>query len=120
MGTMQNFAPTSTRTLERLREIANSGGGIIEIVPGVTDYTLELEHVELYNASLLEVLGYANLVDIQKITVPIDIVETCHHPDGTTKTITYAQCWPNSSAKTVTTRAITIVERCTMWPTRIL
>ena len=118
VGMVEEFRPQTQRGHERLREIANNGGKIVEIVPGVSDYTIELQHIHLHRTSLLKALGY-DIVDLQDITEPIEIVEIAHAPDGTTAKVVYGKCWIQSSGKTVSTKTTHIVDTASLWPTEI-
>lgn len=118
VGTLQNFSPSSTRALERIREIAYSDIDTLEIAPGRTDHQLTVEKLEFYNKSLVEALGYelANIADLRE---PITIVETLHRPDGTKRRISYDNCWINTMGKTVTTGGVTVSENATLWATNV-
>jgi hypothetical protein len=118
IGMVETFTPDQTRTLERLREIANNGGVIVEIVPGVSEYTLTLEHVHLYKKSLIKALGY-DIVNIQDIKDPIDIVEIANNPDGTKDKTVYGKCWIQRSGKTVATTKTYVTDSITLWPTEV-
>lgn len=120
VGTLQSFTPRSTRTVERIREIANNGGAIIEQVPNVTDYTIDVQQILIYKQDILEALGYDNLVDLQDIQDPIDVVETINNPDGTTNTVTYKDCWITSINKTIVNTTAHVVANATLQPTAII
>ncbi len=144
VGTLRTFNPTQTRTFEYVREIATKGGHIFEGVPGVTDYTIRLEKVRLYNEILHTAFGISSY-DIQNQINSIDIREEIYSPsqynpqDDTISstgkdislndssdnlqqlgTVTYEGCWITDWGKTVTNTAITVVETMTVRPTRIV
>jgi hypothetical protein len=118
VGMIEEFRPSTNRGHERLREIANNGGKIVEIVPGVSDYEITLSHIHLHRSSFLQALGY-DIVDLQDIKDPIEIVEIAHAPDGTTDKVVYGKCWVQRADKTVSTKSTHIVESATVWPTEI-
>ena len=144
VGTLRTFNPTQTRTFEYVREIATKGGHIFEGVPGVTDYTIRLEKVRLYNEILFDAFGISSR-DIQNQINAIDIREEIYSPsqfntqDGSISTtgkdtnlndssdnlqqigtVTYEACWITDWGKTVTNTAITVVETMTVRPTRVV
>jgi len=137
VGTLRSFNPTQTRTVDVVREIATNGGQIVEIVPGVTDYTIRLEKVRLYNKVLFDYFGIVTK-DLQNQIRPVDIKEAIHHPqtnlfnnavtgppgkaDGNAgiSYTTYENCWLTDWGKTISTGAITNVETMTARPTRIV
>lgn len=137
VGTLKSFNPTQSRTTEAVREIATNGGHIREIVPGVTDYTVRLEKVRLYNETLFTSFGIlAN--DIQNQVKAIDIMEEIHRPSDSISNrtastahdktpineedivyVNYQECWITDWGKTVATSAVTMVDTMTVKPTRI-
>jgi hypothetical protein len=136
VGTLRTFNPTNTRTHEYVREIATNGGQIYEGVPGVTDYTIRLEKVRLYNRTLHDEFGILTN-DIQNQIRAVDIREEVHLPldlqnnsvngpaeqdtgDNGVKIVTYEACWITDWGKTVSNTAITVVETMTVKPTRIV
>ena len=144
VGTLRTFNPTQTRTFEYVREIATKGGHIFEGVPGVTDYSVRLEKVRLYNNVLHTAFGISSY-DIQNQIQALDIRETIFGPkeydvqqdmisttganleknDSTDNlqelgTLTYEKCWITDWGKTVTHTAITVVETMTVRPTRVV
>ena len=120
IGTLQSFTSRSTRTVERIREIANNGGGIIEQVPGVTDYTIDIRKFLIYKQEIIQALGYDDLVDLQDIQDPIDVVETAHNPDGTSNTITYKDCWVTSATKSIANTTAAVSADVSIQPTAVI
>jgi len=135
VGTLRSFNPTQTRTVDIIREIATNGGQIKEIVPGVTDYTIRLEKVRLYNKALFDHFGIVTK-DIQNQVRALDIKEAIHFPldvpndsitgppgsaDGNAGVayLNYEDCWITDWGKTIATGAITNVETMTVRPTRV-
>jgi PAS domain-containing protein len=123
IGTLQGFDPSANRQLERIREIMNEDSDIFEIVPGRTEFTISIDRIETYNQAMLDALGYTSFEDISQITDPIQIVETITGPvsKGSPKrTIVYQNCWIQGWSKTIREGTITVTERVTLWPERIL
>jgi len=115
VGTLQRFNPTSTRAVQRLRGIQNTGGRVIEIVPGTTDTSITLDKVTLHRESLIAALGYdVSVKDIQDIRDPIDIEEVEHHPDGTRTTRVFGQCVPSQWSKTIAVGTVFVTESVTV------
>lgn len=123
VGTLQGFDPSANRMLDRVREIMNEADDIVEIVPGRTDFTLNIDRLETYNAAMMDALGYSSFEDISQITDPIQIVETITGPvsKGSPKrTIVYQNCWIQTWSKTIREGTITVTERVALWPERIV
>ena len=118
VGTLQSFSPSSTRDLERIREIAYSDIDTLEIVPGRTEHQLQIDKIELYTKSLIEALGYEP-VSISDLSHSLTIVETMHRPDGTKRKMSYDRCWINSWNKQINANNVTITESVTLWPTGV-
>lgn len=136
VGTLRSFNPTQTRTVDIIREIATNGGEIKEIVPGVTDYTVRLEKVRLYNKTMFDHFGIVTK-DVQNQVRALDIKEAIHYPRMDVKNtevtgppgadtenagvayLNYEDCWITDWGKTITTGAITNVETMTVRPTRV-
>lgn len=135
VGTLRSFNPSQTRTVDIIREIATNGGQIKEIVPGVTDYSVGLEKVRMYNKVLFDHFGIVTK-DIQNQVRALSIKEAIHSPqDVANDTITgppgdadgnagiayvnYEDCWITDWGKTITTGAITNVETMTVKPSRV-
>ncbi len=58
VGTLEKFSSKSTRSVERIREVLFSRGPETrEIVWGGTDTSVDIDKVELYQKSLLELVG---------------------------------------------------------------
>ena len=119
VGTVQNFNPSSTRALERIREIAYSNVDTIEIVPGRTDHQLQVERIETHVASMIDALGYEPL-NIADLNGSIQIIEVLHRPDGTRRRIVYDRCWVNTHSKTINVGTVNVTESATLWPTTII
>ena len=82
VGTFQNFNPTSTRQIVRVRGIANNGGYPLELAPGPADTTINVTYLSLYLLPLNEALGYniGSAVDLNRQRVAFDIQELCVFP----------------------------------------
>lgn len=136
VGTLRSFNPTQSRTVDVIREIATNGGQIKEIVPGVTDYTIRLEKVRLYNKTLFDHFGIVTK-DLQNQIRSLDIKEAIHLPqtglfnkavtgppgksDGNAGIVyvNYEACWITDWGKTIATGTITNVETMTVRATRV-
>jgi len=135
VGTLRSFNPSQTRTVDIIREIATNGGQIKEIVPGVTDYSIRLEKVRLYNKTLLDHFGIVSR-DIQNQVRALDIKEAIHLPQNIVNNqvsgppgaadgnagivyVNYEDCWITDWGKTITLGSITNVENMTVRPTRV-
>lgn len=82
IGTLEKFSSKSTRATESIREILFSRGPEIrEIVWGGTDTTIDLEKVELYQKSLLELVG-REIHTLEDFTFPVNITEVMQMPAG--------------------------------------
>lgn len=140
IGTLSSFSPRMTRTTDAVREIQTTGGKIVEIVPGVTTYTLDLEKVMLYTKVLKDVFGILDH-DIQNQIEAIDIKEQIYKPTvpdgyngspegnsgytpqpGTSivQTTTYTDCWITSWDKSVSTGTTIITERMSVVATNMV
>ena len=82
VGTFQNFNPTSTRQIVRVRGIANNGGYPFELVPGPADTSINVTYLMLYLVPLNTALGYpiGSVIDLNRQRVPFDIQEVCYFP----------------------------------------
>jgi len=136
IGTIKTFTPSQARTHEYVREIALNGGTIKEGVPGVTDYTIRLEKVSLFEETLYTNFGIPSY-DIQSQVSAVDIREEVHFPpsrknsaatgpasqdptgDAGVRIITWEKCWITEWGKTISTTAITVVENMTVKPTSV-
>lgn len=123
IGNLQSFAPSSTRTLVRVRQIASAfAGESIEIVPGITDHQITIAVLELYRQKTIEALGYpaGSFASIEDLKDSIDIKERIQKPDGTTTEIDYQECWLNTFNKSgVMSNGSVVTDNVTFWVTRI-
>jgi len=146
VGTFQNFNPTSTRQVVRVRGIANNGGYPLELVPGPSDTTINVTYLALYLLPLNEALGYniGSAVDLNRQRVAFDIQELCvfpqdymsqasqvesQRPFGSSignqqqmKTIEvnhYRECYLSNVGRTVNQGTVTIAETATIQVTAI-
>jgi len=123
VGTLQGFDPSANRPLQRVREIMDEAPDIFEIVPGRTDLTISIDRLETYDQAMMDALGYASFEDISEVTDPIDIVETITPPatkNVKPRTLLYQRCWITSWSKTIREGTITVTERVTLWPEKII
>lgn len=119
IGTLQRFNPSQTRTADRLREIANNGGAIIEIVPGVTDFEITISKSKIYAENATDAFGYS-VKTLQDIVDPVDVVEKSFHPDGTTSVLTWKDCWITRVSKSVVVGTTINTEEMTLFPTEVI
>jgi hypothetical protein len=121
IGNLQSFAPSSTRTLTRVRQIASSfAGETIEIVPSITDHQITISVLELYRQQTLEALGYTNFASIEDLRDSIDIKERINRPDGSIVVIDYQECWVNTFNKSgIVANGNVVTDNLTLWVTRI-
>jgi len=120
IGTLQEFSPDQTRTLERIREIANVADDIFEIIPGRTDFTIAVTRFELYTANMIDALGYdISGGNISSITDPVQILEQWTGPTGNRRAVLYDRCWVNNLRKTVREGTSSVSETATIWPERV-
>jgi len=123
IGTLQGFDPSANRMLDRIREIMNEDQDIVEIAPGRSEFTIAIDRLETYDQAMMDTLGYASFEDVSKITDPIDIVEILTGPvakGSPRRTIVYQRCWIQNWSKTIREGTITVTERVTLWPERII
>lgn len=80
VGTMNNFSPSQRRTNKAIGGVG-IGDRRIEIVPGVSSYTLSLEKVAFWDKALSQIFGYPvdvrMLAEMQK---PFDIIQQHINP----------------------------------------
>jgi hypothetical protein len=119
VGILQRFSPTTDRALDRIREIANSDVDTIEIVPGRSERTVDVERFETYSKNLTMALGFEPM-DIGEISSPITIVETMHKPNGGKRQTIYEGCIPKRWTKQIQQSQITITETITLEVTNIV
>jgi hypothetical protein len=123
IGTLQDFSPDQTRTLERIREIANDNiaEDTFEILPGRRDITITATRFELYSTNFLDALGYelAN-GDLASIRDPLEVREQWRGPDGKVRSVVYSGCWISRLGKTVREGTSSVTESVTLSVTRVI
>ena len=120
IGTLQDFSPDQSRLLDRVRELANVVDDIVEIVPGRTEFTINITRLELYTANMIDALGYdITGTSIAQIRDPIQIIEEWTGPTGKRRTVIYDRCWIKDLKKTVHEGTTTVTETATVWPERV-
>jgi len=144
VGTFQNFNPTSTRQIVRVRGIANNGGYPLELVPGPADTSINVTYLALYLLPLNEALGYniGSVVDLNRQRIPFDIQEMCIFPYSTAtssqglaeektpfgveagigaiETNHYTQCYLSNVGRTLNQGTVTIAETATIQVTAVM
>jgi len=114
VGTLQEFSPSSRKTVERVREISvQQGTRVIEIVPGVVDFSVTVSKIMLYKKRLFEALGF-EVGSLEDLNVPFTIEEECSFPDGRKETIIYNGCQFESVDYTISLRETLVTERATI------
>ncbi len=114
VGTLQGFNPTSSKQLERVRQLQNETSDILEIVPGRTEHTIQLDRLELYDDD-----SDLTFKVLEEQTTPFNIVEKISNGQGKTREITYSTCWIQSIGKTIREGQINVAVSVTVWPTNI-
>lgn len=113
VGTIQEFSPSARKTVERVREIsAQQGTRVIEIVPGVVDFSITVSRLTLYKQKMFDALGF-DVGSLEDINIPIVIEETCQFPDGKKETFLYNECQIESHDYTISLRETLVTERVT-------
>ncbi len=114
IGTIQEFSPSARKTLERVREIsAERGTRVIEIVPGVVDFSITVSRLVLYKSKLFDALGF-EVGSLEDLNTPFEIEETCQFPDGRKETFLYHECQFESIDYTISLRETIVTERATI------
>jgi len=121
VGVIQSLAPSQTRQSTAVRGIG-IGDRQVDRVWQVSDYTLTVQKMALFNKFLFVALGYLpNFRMIAELRKPIDILETILFPDGTQTRVTqYIGCFLNNyTAPRAITGEIIIMEDATFDVTSI-
>lgn len=114
VGTIQEFSPSARKTVERVREIsAKQGTRVLEIVPGVVDFSVTVSRITLYKSKLFQALGF-EVGSLEELVTPFEIEETCTFPDGKTETYVYHGCQFESLDYTISLRETLVTERATI------
>lgn len=114
IGSFERFSATSSRTIERIREILFSRGPLVkEIVWGGTDISVSISRVEMYRKNVLQAIGF-EIFSLEDFNQPVDIHELQMFP-GTfeTRLVTYAGCVASEMGKEVDTGTARIIETMT-------
>ena len=124
LGTLQEFAPSSSRRVERVREVLQSSGSYTKhMIPSTTDHKISLQRVELYGSGStmrLPGLGNDTWASIEDQVIGLGIMETIKDPvSGKKDSYTYEDCWVTNASKTVSTTAANITMRMDMECARI-
>lgn len=117
IGNLQSFAPSSTKTLTRVRQLAATyGGETFEIVPSITDHQVTISVLELYANETLEALGYSSFASIEDLKDPINIQERITKPSGGTVIINYLGCQVQSFNKSgIVANGNIVTDNVTLW-----
>lgn len=119
IGSFERFSMRSSRTTERIREIAASRGPIVkEIVWGGTDISIDLSRVEIYNRAAMEAFGFS-IYTLEDFNQPVNISELQWNPgsdptsDAPDRTLTFTDCVASDWSKDIDTGTARIVESMT-------
>ena len=84
VGTATNATPSHQRSNTKVGGVG-IGDRIMEIVPGLTSYTLSLTKFSLWNKYIYQVLGYnVNIRMLAEMQTPFDVYTYHLNPTGTT------------------------------------
>jgi len=126
IGSFEKFSSSFTRTAERIREVYYSRGAQTkEIIWSGTDIQVTLDHVELYQQSILQAIGF-QIYTIEDLNQSLDIHELMFIPaqpgsptlppesnEGEIRIITYRDCVATNATKEVNITSAKIVESMT-------
>lgn len=74
VGAIQRIKIITKRDAEYRRELnTNTAGRPVEVVPGLPEYSLELDRVVLYESTIAQAFGYNKSYDIMKQNSPLMI-----------------------------------------------
>ena len=74
VGAIQRIKIITKREAEYRRELnIDTAGRPVEVVPGLPEYSLELERVVLYESTIAQAFGYSKSYDIMKQNSPLMI-----------------------------------------------
>ena len=74
VGAIQKIKIVTKREAEYRRELnTNTAGRPVEVVPGLPEYSLELERFVLYESTIAQAFGYSKSYDIMKQNSPLMI-----------------------------------------------
>jgi len=113
IGSLENISETSTRTVERIREVMFSRGAEVkEIVWGGTDTSVTMNRVELYNNAILESFG-VEIFALEDFTFPVNITEIMQLPEalgGGKRVLTFKDAVAENWSASKDTGTVRIVE----------
>lgn len=114
VGTLTRFSPNASKRVERVREISTRAGGrALEMIPGTTDISIDVEKLRLYKESLFNALGFP-IYSIEDLNSPFDITETLTDPEGIREHTIYHSCLLSSYSRAVSTGNTLIAETATI------
>ena len=113
IGFIESFAPSSTRTITRLRELSKmSGGRVVEMVPHTEDTRITVSGYCIYREKAeflfkrmqqknVDDAGVGGFPSLLSQTKPFDIYEYAKHPGKEREVVTvYKGCWASDWSKT--------------------
>lgn len=124
VGTLQGFDPSANRELQRIREIKHLAAGLIpdtlEIVPGRTENTINIEKLETYAQNMMEAFGFDTFETPEWQATPFDIVEELRDGNGRLIRVNhYEGCWIQTLGKSIREGTITVTETMTVQVTKV-
>lgn len=119
IGMLQGFNPSQDREVERVRQIMyETGPAALEVVPGATNVTVECERIEMYQANFMQAIG-RNLVSLDDLVDPFDILEEKHTPTGTIYRVQYVSCVVQRYGRRIVNTGTFVLESVTMQCARV-
>jgi hypothetical protein len=116
IGSFSKFGVTSTRVVERIRQIfAGTGAKVIDMTWAGTDTKITLEYVQLFNADIFEAMGYT-VHCLEDMKFAFQILELMQNPATGTgvstakHTMTYEMCVASEWGKNLDMSGTTVVE----------
>lgn len=91
IASFERFSASSSRNVERIREILFSRGSeVVELLWAGTDTSIELSYVEIYEKAAFEAIGYP-IYALEDFNFPVTIIEVMTLPPslGGTRQIEY-------------------------------
>lgn len=112
IGNLQSFSPTSTKSIDRVRQINfATGPKVIDMVPGPTDINATMERIRMFETNIMGAIG-VDVVTIEELNTPFDIVETLYRPGtGDPARTIYSQALFTEYGQTIQVGTTFVMER---------